>query len=49
MARAAGMDYNALIRRVCEAGLRQRIDTNPELWQRSLRLSGMEALMVASQ
>jgi D-alanine-D-alanine ligase len=41
MARVAGMDYNALIRRVCEAGLRQRIDTSPELWQRSLHLSGM--------
>jgi D-alanine-D-alanine ligase len=42
MARAEGMDYNALIRRVCEAGLTQKIDTDPELWQRSLRLSGME-------
>lgn len=49
MARVAGMDYNALIRRVCEHGLTQRIDTNPELWQRSLRLSGMEALMTAAQ
>jgi D-alanine-D-alanine ligase len=54
MARAAGMDYNALIRRVCEAGLTQKIDTNPEQWQRSLRLSGMgpildaEARMAAS-
>jgi len=41
MARVAGMDYNALIRRVCEAGLRHRIDTSPELWQRALHLSGM--------
>jgi hypothetical protein len=41
MARVAGMDYNALIRRVCEAGLRHLIDTSPELWQRSLHLSGM--------
>jgi D-alanine-D-alanine ligase len=53
MARVAGMDYSALIRRICEAGLNQRIDTNPELWQRSLRLSGMgplmEPLMVATQ
>jgi len=49
MARVAGMDYSALVRRICEAGLNQRIDTNPELWQRSLRLSGMEALMVATQ
>lgn len=48
MARVAGMDYNALIRRICEAGLRQRIDTNPELWQRSLRLSGMGPLLAAS-
>lgn len=48
MARAAGMDYNALIRRVCEAGLSQQIDTNPELWQRSLKLSGMEALLAVS-
>jgi D-alanine-D-alanine ligase len=48
MARAAGMDYNALIRRVCESGLTQKIDTNPELWQRSLRLSGMEALLAVS-
>ncbi|MEO8192884.1 MAG: hypothetical protein ABI681_03465 [Gemmatimonadales bacterium] len=48
MARVAGMDYNALIRRVCEAGLTQRIDTNPELWQRSLRLSGMGPLMAVS-
>jgi D-alanine-D-alanine ligase len=54
MARTAGMDYSALIRRVCEAGLTRKIDTNPELWQRSLRLSGMgpildaEALMAAT-
>jgi hypothetical protein len=48
MGRAAGMDYNALIRRVCEAGLTQRIDMDPELWQRSLRLSGMGPLLAAS-
>lgn len=48
MARTAGMDYNALIRRVCESGLTQMIDTNPELWQRSLKLSGMEALLAVS-
>jgi D-alanine-D-alanine ligase len=54
MARAAGMDYSALVRRVCEAGLSQKIDVNPELWQRSLRLSGMgpildaEALLAAA-
>lgn len=48
MARVAGMDYNALIRRVCEAGLTQKIDTNPELWQRSLHLSGMEKLLAIS-
>ncbi|HEX2723164.1 MAG TPA: hypothetical protein VHM24_09610 [Gemmatimonadaceae bacterium] len=48
MARVAGLDYNALIRRVCEAGLRQRIDTSPELWQRSLHLSGMSALLAAA-
>ncbi len=41
MAGVAGMDYNALVRRVCEAGLKQRIDTSPELWQRALHLSGM--------
>jgi D-alanine-D-alanine ligase len=49
MARVAGMDYTALITRVCEAGLRQRIDTSPELWQRSLHLSGMSALLAAAQ
>lgn len=48
MARVAGMDYNALIRRVCEAGLSLRMDTSPELWQRALRLSGMELLMAAT-
>jgi D-alanine-D-alanine ligase len=47
MARVAGMDYSALVRRICEAGLRQKIDTNPELWQQSLRLSGMSALMAS--
>jgi D-alanine-D-alanine ligase len=41
MAGVAGMDYNALVRRVCEAGLKHRIDTSPELWQRALHLSGM--------
>ncbi len=48
MARVAGMNYSALIRRVCEAGLLQKIDTDPELWQRSLHLSGMEKLLVAA-
>jgi len=48
MARVAGMDYNALIKRICEAGLKQRIDTSPELWQRSLHLSGMSALLAAT-
>ncbi len=48
MARVAGMDYSALIRRVCEAGLLQKIDTDPELWQRSLRLSGMEKLLAVA-
>jgi D-alanine-D-alanine ligase len=48
MARVAGMDYGALIRRVCEAGLSQKIDTNPELWRRSLILSGMEKLLAVS-
>lgn len=48
MARAAGMDYNALVRRVCEAGLTQKIDSDPELWQRSLRLSGMEKLLAVA-
>ena len=47
MARAAGMDYAALIRRVCETGLTQKIDTNPEQWQRSLRLSGMGPILDA--
>jgi D-alanine-D-alanine ligase len=47
MGRAAGMDYNALIRRICEAGLTQKIDTNPEQWQRSLRLSGMGPILDA--
>jgi D-alanine-D-alanine ligase len=48
MARVAGMDYGALIRRICEAGLTQKIDTNPELWRRSLILSGMEKLLAVS-
>lgn len=48
MARAAGMDYNALVRRVCEAGLRQVIDTDPALWKQSLMLSGMEAILAVS-
>jgi len=48
MARVAGMDYTALVKRVCEAGLRQRIDTSPELWQRSLHLSGMSALLAVA-
>ena len=48
MARTAGMDYNLLIRRICEAGLTQKISTDPELWQRSLRLSGMEKLLAVS-
>jgi hypothetical protein len=48
MARSAGMDYNALIRRVCQTGLTQKIDSDPELWQRSLRLSGMEKLLAVA-
>ena len=45
MARVAGIDYGALIRRVCEAGLKQKIETrSPELWQRSLHLSGMSSV-----
>ena len=48
MARTAGMDYNALIRRVCEAGLKQVIDTDPALWKQSLMLSGMEAILAVS-
>lgn len=47
MARVAGMDYTALITRVCESGLTRKIDTNPELWQRSLRLSGMGPILDA--
>ncbi|MEO8577678.1 MAG: hypothetical protein ABI556_13295 [Gemmatimonadales bacterium] len=48
MARVAGMDYNALIKRVCVAGLKQKIDASPELWQRSLHLSGMSALLATA-
>jgi D-alanine-D-alanine ligase len=47
MARVAGMDYSALIRRVCESGLTRNTDSNPELWQRSLRLSGMGPILDA--
>jgi D-alanine-D-alanine ligase len=49
MARVAGMDYNALIKRVCIAGLGQRIDASPALWQQSLHLSGMSALLATGQ
>ncbi len=41
MARVAGLDYNALIRRVCESALRQKVEVSPDLWQRALHLSGM--------
>ena len=40
MARVAGMNYTALIQRVCEAGFKHQIDTSPELWKAALRLSG---------
>jgi len=48
MARVAGMDYNALIRRVCEAGLTQQVHYTPEQWIRSLHLSGMARLLAVS-
>ena len=48
MARVAGMDFNALIRRICEAGLKQRVEYTQEQWIRSLHLSGMERLLAVS-
>ncbi|MEO5590721.1 MAG: hypothetical protein ABIS03_14120, partial [Gemmatimonadaceae bacterium] len=49
MARAAGMDYNGLIRRVCEAGLaRQQPQSALDQWQATLRLSGVERRVAGS-
>lgn len=41
MAGVAGMDYNALVRRVCEVALAPRAEVAPDLWMRSLHLSGL--------
>lgn len=41
MAGVAGMDYNALIRRVCEIALAPRVEVAADLWAHSLRLSGL--------
>ncbi|MBA3343102.1 MAG: D-alanine--D-alanine ligase [Gemmatimonadaceae bacterium] len=48
MAGVAGMDYNALIRRICEAALAQPVEATAQLWIRSLHLSGMERLLAAA-
>ena len=41
MAGVAGMTYNALVRRVCEVALAPRAEVAPDLWMRSLHLSGL--------
>ncbi len=41
MAGVAGMDYNALVRRVCEVALAPRAEVAPDLWMQSLHLSGL--------
>ena len=41
MARVAGMDYGALVRRVCESALAARVEPAEDLWMRSLHLSGL--------
>lgn len=41
MAGVAGMDYNMLVRRVCEIALTPRADVSVDLWTRSLKLSGL--------
>jgi D-alanine-D-alanine ligase len=40
MARVAGLDYTALVRRVCEIALEQPAATSADLWPRALQLSG---------
>ncbi len=44
MARVAGVDYNALIRRVCEEALARPGEDRPEQWAHSLQLSGIPRL-----
>ncbi len=41
MAGVAGMTYNSLVRRVCEVALAPRAEVAPDLWMRSLHLSGL--------
>jgi len=41
MAGVAGMDYNALVRRVCEVALAPCAEVAPNLWMQSLHLSGL--------
>ena len=41
--------YPALIKRICVAGLKQKIDSNPELGSGSLHLSGMSGCSRAGQ
>ena len=41
MAGVAGMDYNALVRRVCEIALTPRVEVTADLWAHSLQLSGL--------
>jgi D-alanine-D-alanine ligase len=40
MAGVAGLDYTALVRRVCEIALEQPAASSSELWPRALQLSG---------
>lgn len=49
MGRAAGMDYNALVRRICEEGLSRQGAADPGLWERALNLSGISPLRIATQ
>lgn len=41
MAGVAGMNYNSLVRRVCEVALTPRAEVAPDLWMQSLHLSGL--------
>ncbi|HVF38507.1 MAG TPA: hypothetical protein VM939_01320 [Gemmatimonadaceae bacterium] len=48
MAGVAGMDYGALVRRICEDALTRRVVYTEEQWVRSLHLSGMTRLLAVS-
>ena len=40
MARVAGLDYTALVRRICEIAIEQPAASSSDLWPRALQLSG---------